>query len=115
MLPRYFICYTYYYQNYFNYNVIFYGGYVRDGFDTMYFGFLSYLSDDGTTVATDGLLNIWGGLGFSTSHASRDMIGFSSGFGYLYDLYSLYTAAPYNDTATNINGTMSIKALFTSN
>ncbi len=81
----------------------------------MYFGFVSYLSDDGVSVKTDASLNIWGGLSLSTTHANRDMIGFSSGYGYTYDLYSLYFGAPYNDTATNINGTMDFTQLFTSN
>lgn len=81
----------------------------------MYIGFLSFLSDDGTTVKTDGFLNIWGGLGLSTSHASRDMIGFSSGLGYVYDLYSLYAGPPYNDTGSNINGTMDFTRLLSTN
>lgn len=114
-MQRYFVCFQYYVGTNYNYNLVFYGGVVRHGVDTMYIGFVTFLSSEGGTVATTNTLNLWGGLDFSTSHSSRDMIGFSSGFGYLYDLYSLYGSAPYNDTATNINGTMDLIVSFTSN
>lgn len=115
LMQRYYQCYQYYVNDDYNYNLIFYGGVVRGGQDVMYFHFLSYLSKDTTTVDTSGLLNIWGGLSFSTSHAGRDMLGFSSGYGYTYDMYSLFAAAPYNDTSININGTNDYTQTFSSN
>jgi hypothetical protein len=114
-MQRYYQCYQYYFNADYNYNLIFYGGVVRAGNNVMYIHFLSFLSKDATTVDTSTKLNIWGGLGFSTSHASRDMVGFSSGYGYTYDLYSLYAAAPFNDTSLNINGTDDYVQCFTSN
>jgi hypothetical protein len=115
LMQRYYQCYQYYVNDDYNYNFIFYGGVVRAAQDVMFFSFLSFLTKDGTTVDTSALLNIWGGLSFSTSHAGRDMIGFSSGLGYTYDLYSLFAAAPYNDTSININGTYDFVQTFTSN
>lgn len=115
LMQRYYQCYQYYVGNDYNYNIIFYGGVVRAGKDVMFFNFLSYLSKDTVTVDTSALLNIWGGLSFSTSHAGRDMLGFSSGLGYTYDMYSLFAAAPYNDTSNNINGTDDFTQTFTSN
>ena len=79
----------------------------------MHFNFLSFLSSDGTDVQTASSLNMWGGMDYSTSHAGRDMIGFSAN-GFLYDLYSLYASAPFNDTAENINGTFDIIQTYSS-
>ena len=53
-------------------------------------------------------LNLWGGLGYSVSHTLTDMFGFESRTGFVYDMFSLYTAAPFVDTETNINGTNNI-------
>ena len=79
----------------------------------MHFNFLSFLSSDGIDVKTDTTLNMWGGMDYSTSHAGRDMIGFS-GYGFLYDLYSLYASAPFNDTSDNINGTFDFVQTYSS-
>lgn len=105
-MQRYFVCFQYYYNNYYNYNLVFYGGVVRHGINTMYIAYVTFLSSDTGTVMTTSSLNLWAGIDFSNSHSSRDMIGFSSGYGYVYDLYSLYGSAPFNDSAININGTM---------
>eukprot|EP00919_Chromeraceae_sp_WS-2016_P052420 GHVR01124445.1.p1 GENE.GHVR01124445.1~~GHVR01124445.1.p1 ORF type:complete len:107 (-),score=3.30 GHVR01124445.1:690-1010(-) len=48
---------------------------------------------------------MWGGISFSQNHVTRDMIGYETTSDKIYDLYSLYAAAPYEDTATNIQGT----------
>ena len=88
---------------------------MRHGINTMYIAYVTFLSSDSGAVATTSTLNLWAGVDFSNSHSSRDMIGFSSGYGYIYDLYSLYGSAPYNDTANNINGTMDFDISFTSN
>lgn len=114
-MQRYFVCFQYYVGTNYNYNLIFYGGVLRHGVDTMYISYVTFLSSDSGAVATTSTLNLWAGLDFSTSHSSRDMIGFSSGYGYSYDLFSLYGSAPYNDTANNINGTMDLEISFTSN
>jgi hypothetical protein len=114
-MQRYFQCYQYYVNADYNYNLIFYGGVLRDGQNVMYFSFVSFLSQTGYDVKTSSTLNIWGGLDFSTSHAGRDMVGFSSGYGYTYDLYSLFASSPYNDTSDNINSTMDYTQVFTSN
>jgi hypothetical protein len=79
----------------------------------MHFNYLSFLSSDGQTVDKISKLNMWGGMGYSTSHAGRDMIGFSA-LGYLYDLYSLYASAPFNDTSENINGTFNLIQTYSS-
>jgi hypothetical protein len=47
---------------------------------------------------------MWGGYSYSTGHAARDMFGYESNTGNFYDLYSLYAGAPFDDTASNING-----------
>lgn len=118
-MQRYYQCFQYYVNNDYNYNLIFYGGVVRAGQDVMFISFLSFLSSiaaqNGTNVDSSSVLNIWGGLSFSTSHAGRDMVGFSSGLGYTYDLHSLLASAPYNDTSININGTDDFTQAFTSN
>ena len=74
----------------------------------MVFHVLSFYKD------TDAFANFWGGISFSLSHASRDMIGFSSKQSGASDLYSLMFQAPYLDTANNINGADSIINLGTS-
>lgn len=114
-MQRHFQCFQYYLNSKYNFNLIFYGGVVRGGQDVMFINFVSFLSQDGKTVDTNASLNIWGGLDYSTSHAGRDMVGFSSGFGYTYDLMSLYASAPFNDTSLNINGTMDYVQTFSSN
>lgn len=114
-MQRYVQCYQYYVGSSYNFNLIFYGGVVRGGQDTMFIHFLSFLTKDLVTIDNTTKLNIWGALGFSKSHAARDMIGFSSGYGYTYDLYSLYASAPFNDTSLNVNGTDDFIQSFSSN
>jgi hypothetical protein len=113
-MQRYVQCYQYYVGSDYNYNLIFYGGVVRGGKDTMFINFLSFLSN-GSNVDISGNLNIWGAVDFSTSHSSRDMVGFSSGYGYTYDMFSLYASAPFNDTSINVNGTYDYVQTFSSN
>lgn len=79
----------------------------------MHFNFLSFLSTDGNAVSTEYTLNMWGGMDYSSSHAGRDMIGYSA-LGYLYDLFSLYASAPFNDTSENINATFDITQTYSS-
>lgn len=98
-------CILFFYESYFNYNLIFYGGTLREDKNSMYFHFLSYLSSDGVNVDENGVLNMWGGLGFSSSHTRRDMIAYSSGFGNTSDMYSLLFTAPYLDISDVVNGT----------
>jgi hypothetical protein len=114
-MQRYVQCYQYYVGSSYNFNLIFYGGVVRGGQDVMFIHFLSFLTKDLVNIDNTTKLNIWGALGFSKSHAARDMIGFSSGYGYTYDLYSLYASAPFNDTSLNVNGTDDFIQIFSSN
>ena len=86
------------------YSLIFYGGVVRNGGDTMFIHFVSYLGND-TAPNTTASLNMWAGLSYSTSHASKDMMAVSSLSSDIDDMYSLYYTAPYLDTANEINGT----------
>jgi hypothetical protein len=114
-MQRYFQCFQYYVNTSYNYNLIFYGGVVRGGQNVMFIHFVSFLSLVDSSIDTTSLLNMWGGLDFSSGHAGRDMVGFSSGYGSTYDLYSLYASAPFNDTSININATNDFTQVFTSN
>ena len=81
---------------------IFDGGVVRDESRTEYYvmGILA--------IRKNGNLNMWGGITYSRGHVLADMFGFSTASGEIYDLFSLYAAAPYEDLANNINGTLDI-------
>lgn len=82
-------CFQFYYLNDYNYNLVFYGGVLRNNQDVLFMHVLSVLTN------TKNVLNMWGGISFSMSHAGRDMIGFSSKSGINYDLFSLYQSAPF--------------------
>jgi hypothetical protein len=84
-------CIQFYSTNNYNYNLIFYGGVLRSGQKYMYFHIVSKNNNQKER------LNMWGGLSFSTSHSSRDMVAFSSD-GQIQDLFSLYFSAPFLDT-----------------
>jgi len=114
-MQRYVQCFQYYVGSNYNFNLIFYGGVVRGGKDVMFIHVLSYLTKDFLNVENTTKLNILGGIGFSMSHAARDMIGFSSGSGLFYDMHSLYASAPFKDISLNINGTEDFIQSFTSN
>lgn len=108
-MQRNYQCYQYYYQSVYNYNLIFYGGTIRDGQNTMYFHVVSYLP------VTNINLNMWGGISYSKSHAGRDMLGFSSRNGLVYDLYSIYFAAPFaDDNTVNVGATDDVLAIASS-
>lgn len=85
-------CIQFYYKNTYNFNLVFYGGVIRSQNNTMFISVLSVLLDK------NAVLNMWGGISFASKHAQRDMIGFSSGTGLAYDMYSLYSSAPFLDT-----------------
>jgi hypothetical protein len=110
-------CFQYYYKNYVNVNLFFYGGVIRGGNNTFFFNALSYLIDSFGTMATttNNTLNMWIGISFATSHAGRDMIGFVSANSTIFDMYSLYYTAPFFDSSANILGTVDVLQTGSSN
>lgn len=109
-------CSLFYYNQYYNYNLLFYGGVVRGGNDTLFVTVLSYLIDINGNFPEKVNLNVWIGISFSsTSHAGRDMIVFISDNYTTLDLYSLYYSAPYLDTSPNIKGTYDVVDIGDSN
>ena len=96
--------------------MVFYGGAIRGGNDTMFVHVLSYfLNSSGSliTTADNSSLNLngWIGISFSRSHATRDMVAFILANSTIFDLYSLYYNAPYLDTSIHVNGKDDILSL----
>jgi hypothetical protein len=77
---------------------VFYGGAIRNNQNYMFFAVLSYISDSSRK------LNMWGGISYSSDHASRDMFCYAND-GTNFDAISLVAGPVYKDTATNIGGT----------
>lgn len=45
---------------------------------------------------------MWAGISYSKDHVNRDMVGIDFMFGKVYDLYSLYASAPYEDESIHV-------------
>lgn len=102
-MQRHVKCFQYYYLKYINVNLLFYGGTVRGGNNTMFFSVLSYLQDEtGNFASID--LNAWIGISLAQSHAGRDMMAFLTKGTTVLDMYSLYYSAPYLDDSSNVLG-----------
>lgn len=106
-------CCLFYYKQYQNYNLIFYGGVVRGGNDTLFVHVLSYLYDSNASSIPSNVtslnLNVWIGISYSAyGHPGRDAMVFISDNYTTWDMYSLYYAAPYLDTSLNILGTSDV-------
>jgi hypothetical protein len=105
------VCFLYFYQNYYNYNLVFYGGVVRSNNETMFFHVLSYLQAVNGSFPTTTNLNAWIGLSLSSSHASRDMFAFITANSTIMDLFSLFYHSPYLDMSPNVDGTFDLQAV----
>lgn len=116
LMQRNVVCSLFYYKQYKNYNLLFYGGTIRDKNETMFLSVLSYLRDnsgnlplDSTTKISTINLNVWIGITFSAyGHSGRDAIVFISDNSTTVDMYSIYYAAPYFDVSPNIKGTVDV-------
>lgn len=79
-------------------SLVFLGGVVRDSVSYYLVAFVTY----------DPHFNnfqTWTGLSFSRDKVRRDMVGVIPATAQVDDLYSIYAAAPFLDTSTNVNGT----------
>lgn len=56
---------------------------------------------------TSQVLNMWGGISYSSDHANRDMFCYAND-GTAFDAVSLVAGAVYKDVASNIGGTNDI-------
>jgi hypothetical protein len=71
LMQRNVVCSLFYYKQYYNYNLLFYGGTVRGGNDTLFLHALSYLKNIDGSFPFDSLgvstldLNVWIGITFS--------------------------------------------------
>lgn len=101
-------CFEFYYENYINYNIVFYGGVTRSGNETMFFHVLSYFAHENKSVAIGSNLNGYIGISWSKDHAQRDMAAFITANSTIFDLLSLYYNAPYLDDSVNVKGTADI-------
>ena len=109
-------CALFYYKQYKNYNLLFYGGAMRGGNETMFITVLSYLVDndnnlplDPTTKISTVNLNVWIGITFSQlGHPAKDAIVLISDNSTTADMFSIYYAAPYYDVSPNILGTVDV-------
>ena len=110
MMPRNPHCFEFYHLQQISINVVFYGGVIRGGNDTMFVSVLSFFYDSAfTAITTSGVnLNGWIGFSFSKSHATRDMVAFILSNSTIFDLYSLYYSAPYLDESIHVEGTNDI-------
>lgn len=108
LMQRNVACFLFYYQQYYNYNLLFYGGAVRGGNDTLFIHVLSYLVDSNGAPANVSL-NVWIGITYSLSgHPGRDMMVFISDNYTTFDMFSHYYSAPYLDTSPNVKGTVDV-------
>jgi len=98
LMPRNFQCFIY---NGVYATGLFYGGVYRSSTPVMMFALVT-LAYNGTVFGA------WQGISFSKDHAYRDMIGIVLNTGGISDLFSLYAAAPYEDTSTTIGGTSDV-------
>ena len=112
-MQRFTECFMFFDVPHYIYSVIFYGGVLREGQDTMFIHVVSYKGDT-TGPDQTASLNMWSGVSYATSHSSKDMLSFTSLSNSVNDLYSLYYTAPFLDTATEINGTDNIKSKISS-
>ena len=102
-------CSLFYYNQYYNYNLMFYGGVVRDSNDTLFVTVLSYLVDANGSFPANVNLNVWIGITFSAyGHVGKDMIAFISDNYTTLDLHSIYYSAPFLDTSSNVKGTSDV-------
>lgn len=105
-------CFEFYHNQYVSINIVFYGGVIRGGNDTMFVHVLSYFLDsNGALVTTNVNLNGWIGFSFSKSHATRDMVAFVTANSTIFDMYSLFYSAPYLDNSIHITGTDDIRSI----
>jgi hypothetical protein len=116
MMQRHPHCFEFYHGQLINFNLVFYGGVIRGGNETMFVHVLSYITDISgviidTTVNTTINLNGYIGFSFSKSHAERDMIGFVMANSTIFDMYSLYYSTPYLDESPNVLGTTDIQSI----
>ena len=104
-------CFEFYYQNFINYNVVFYGGVIRGGNETMFFHVLSFFAFENKSVAIGSNLNGYVGISLAKNHAERDMYAFITANSTIFDMLSLYYSAPYLDESIHVKGTSNIITL----